>query len=175
MTAFALTVERLLPPVAAEDRAALLRLEQGSQLRPAGWDSLSQEIVAAPTSAIALVARTAQAGGDVGGAPFGPPERGAVVGFASARRMVDAVHVVRLVVSPQHRRAGLGTRLFDGLRRWADAVGCPTVTLEVRADNAAALALYHRAGLVEVGRRAGYYPDGTDAIVCSLIAPTKRA
>ena len=38
-------------------------------------------------------------------------------------------------------------------------------TLEVRADNGGALALYARLGFDEVGRRRRYYPDGGDAVL----------
>ena len=37
--------------------------------------------------------------------------------------------------------------------------------LEVATGNAAALALYARAGFVEVGRRRRYYADLADALV----------
>jgi ribosomal protein S18 acetylase RimI-like enzyme len=171
MSAATLLVERLHPPVADEDRVVLEQLEQASQLRPAGWDALAQEIMADPTLAVALVARVRATSALADEATGEAPERGRVVGFASARRMGDAAHVVRLVVSVDHRRAGLGARLLDGLRVWADGIGCMTLTLEVRADNAPALALYRRAGLAEVGRRTGYYPDGEDAIICTLLGP----
>lgn len=38
-------------------------------------------------------------------------------------------------------------------------------TLEVRAGNAAAVALYRRLGFEEVGRRRRYYADGSDALL----------
>jgi ribosomal protein S18 acetylase RimI-like enzyme len=38
-------------------------------------------------------------------------------------------------------------------------------TLEVRADNAGALALYHAHGFLEAGRRPRYYADGADAVL----------
>jgi [ribosomal protein S18]-alanine N-acetyltransferase len=40
--------------------------------------------------------------------------------------------------------------------------------LEVATTNTGARALYRRTGLVEVGRRRRYYPDGSDAIVLRL-------
>jgi ribosomal-protein-alanine N-acetyltransferase len=43
------------------------------------------------------------------------------------------------------------------------------VLLEVRADNAAAQALYAGAGFERIGVRRGYYrPGGTDALVLRL-------
>ena len=38
------------------------------------------------------------------------------------------------------------------------------MTLEVREDNATAIALYRGRGYVETGRRPGYYDDGAAAI-----------
>ena len=40
--------------------------------------------------------------------------------------------------------------------------------LEVRASNAAAIALYEQLGFQHVGRRRGYYPDGEDACLMNL-------
>jgi len=37
--------------------------------------------------------------------------------------------------------------------------------LEVRADNAAAIALYERLRFRAISTRPRYYPDGTDALV----------
>jgi ribosomal-protein-alanine N-acetyltransferase len=43
--------------------------------------------------------------------------------------------------------------------------GARRLFLEVAESNVGARALYARAGLVEVGRRARYYPDGGAALV----------
>jgi ribosomal-protein-alanine N-acetyltransferase len=54
----------------------------------------------------------------------------------------------------------------------AVAGGAERMFLEVAEDNAAARALYARAGFAEAGRRRGYYarPDGpaADALVLAL-------
>jgi [ribosomal protein S18]-alanine N-acetyltransferase len=159
-------VEELHGPVSGADRAGVLALEIASQQRPLGWDALAADIAGADgtasdeADAVTLVARD--------GAPAGARDgaRPGVVGHASARRMVDEVHVLRLVVAPTHRRAGVGRALLEGLIAWAERTGAARVMLEVRAGNAAALALYRRAGFVLLGTRRGYYPDGEDAQVC---------
>jgi ribosomal-protein-alanine N-acetyltransferase len=59
----------------------------------------------------------------------------------------------------------------------AAAQGATRLFLEVADDNAAALALYARAGFSEAGRRPGYYarPDGgrQDALILALNLPVK--
>ena len=48
-------------------------------------------------------------------------------------------------------------------------MGLQTVTLEVRAGNAAAVALYHKWGFLPVGRRKNYYTAPTeDAILMTV-------
>ncbi|MGB5098427.1 MAG: hypothetical protein WBN82_11005, partial [Porticoccaceae bacterium] len=42
--------------------------------------------------------------------------------------------------------------------------GCTALTLEVRADNGAALELYRKLGFVEAGHLPGYYEDGAEAL-----------
>ncbi len=146
-------VEALRAPVVERDRHAILALEADSQQRPLGWDALAEECDDGSGLATTLVARD---------------EGGAVVGHASARRLVDDVHVVRLVVDGAQRRRGIGAALLSGLIGWARGCGAARITLEVRASNEAAMALYARAGLETLGRRPGYYPDGEDALVCTL-------
>ena len=51
----------------------------------------------------------------------------------------------------------------------AEEDGCVLVTLEVRGGNDAAMALYHKLGFCEVGRRKGYYAKGgEDAVLMDL-------
>jgi tRNA threonylcarbamoyl adenosine modification protein YeaZ/ribosomal-protein-alanine acetyltransferase len=64
-------------------------------------------------------------------------------------------------VDPAYQGQHVGHRLLDELLRFADG---GVVHLEVRTDNAAAIALYHRAGFAQVGLRRRYYrASGADA------------
>lgn len=52
-------------------------------------------------------------------------------------------------VAPALRRRGLGTELTTSLLAWGARVGADAAYLQTRASNAAALALYRKAGFVE--------------------------
>ena len=88
---------------------------------------------------------------------------GSVVGFAMTTRQDDAAHVLDIVVAPPWR--GLATRLLQHVARVVVADGTPALTLEVRASNDGARALYEGLGFEDVGVRPGYYRDGEDAHV----------
>jgi len=90
---------------------------------------------------------------------------GELDGYVAARRMVEEGEVLRIAVLPQHRRRGLGARLFHRAAEKLFAAGARRLSLEVRADNTSAVAFYASIGLREVGRRSRYYPDGEDALV----------
>ena len=85
--------------------------------------------------------------------------------------------ILTLAVRPEARRRGLGARLVREGGTAAAARGAARLFLEVADDNAAALALYARAGFSEAGRRPGYYarPDGgrQDALIMALNLPVK--
>lgn len=78
-----------------------------------------------------------------------------------------------IVVASAARRGGIGRRLCTAVLDWCHSHGATAITLEVRAGNAAALALYHRLGFAQVGRRPRYYrlPE-EDAIVLQLALGT---
>ncbi|MCR8725973.1 ribosomal protein S18-alanine N-acetyltransferase [Frigidibacter sp. ROC022] len=93
-------------------------------------------------------------------------------GFALARVVADEAELLTLAVAPEARRKGLGRRLLDGCLATARQRRAEVMLLEVAADNAAAIALYHDAGFAEIARRPAYYrhPDGgsRDALVMRL-------
>lgn len=60
----------------------------------------------------------------------------------------DWAGVTNVWVSPAHRRQGLGTVVMGALLAWAAERGATTAYLQVRGDNPAALAAYHRLGFV---------------------------
>ena len=94
---------------------------------------------------------------------------GSAVGHAALVVVADEGHVTSIAVDPAHQRSGIGSLLLAALCREAVARGLAAMTLEVRVDNEAAIALYRRFGFAPAGVRPGYYadPDGstTDALV----------
>jgi ribosomal-protein-alanine N-acetyltransferase len=80
----------------------------------------------------------------------------------------DVAELASLCVHPNARRTGVATRLFQTLAAEATARGAREVWLEVRADNAAAIALYKRFGFNQTRTRKAYYRDGTDAVEYAL-------
>jgi ribosomal-protein-alanine N-acetyltransferase len=82
---------------------------------------------------------------------------GAVVAYCSFWRIFDEVHVNNFAVHPQRRRQGIGTALLGHVLAEAARMGAPHATLEVRASNASAIALYEASGFTRSGLRRGYY------------------
>ncbi|MDR1229386.1 MAG: ribosomal protein S18-alanine N-acetyltransferase [Azoarcus sp.] len=95
------------------------------------------------------------------------------VAYAVAFMVLDEAHLLNISVTDGEQGRGLGCRLLEFLMDEARHNDGRRFFLEVRPSNARALALYRRAGFVEIGRRTGYYPSSggrEDAIVmsCSL-------
>lgn len=100
---------------------------------------------------------------------------GALVAVAWLRSAADEAEVLDLAVAPAHRRRGHGRALLLAAAAHVHAAGARRLLLEVRADNAAAAALYAGAGLVQVGTRPGYHRDGSDARLLAADLPLPRA
>lgn len=90
---------------------------------------------------------------------------GLVVGYAGISRLGRTppfeyeVHTIG--VDPAYQGRGIGRRLLNEL---LDFAAGGVVHLEVRTDNAAAIALYCSAGFTKVGMRRRYYRvSGADA------------
>lgn len=93
---------------------------------------------------------------------------GRPVGYAAFRHAAGEAELLRLAVRPEERRRGVARALFfEGAGR-LQAGGIQVVFLEVRLDNAPAIALYESLGFTRTGRRRGYYRDGTDALIYVL-------
>jgi ribosomal-protein-alanine N-acetyltransferase len=91
-----------------------------------------------------------------------------VVGYAAASVAGEVVELQRIAVDAAHRREGVGTRLLADVARLARADGAERVLLEVREDNAGAIAFYAGLGFTELARRPRYYRDGAAAVVMEL-------
>jgi ribosomal protein S18 acetylase RimI-like enzyme len=70
-----------------------------------------------------------------------------------------------IAVDPARRGGGLAKALLADAERLAERRGRSALRLEVRDTNPAAIRLYERSGYRPIGRRQGYYADGTDAHV----------
>lgn len=86
-------------------------------------------------------------------------------GLVLARVAADEAEVLSLAVLPDLRGRGLGQALLEQAAATAAEQGAATMFLEVATGNAAARRTYAAAGFAEVGRRAGYYRGGMDALV----------
>lgn len=71
---------------------------------------------------------------------------------------INEAEILNLAVAKSSRRQGLGRALIE-------AVPVSNVFLEVRESNAAARALYRKAGFVEAGVRFGYYAHPVESAI----------
>lgn len=65
-------------------------------------------------------------------------------------------HLHRIVVAPEYRGSGLGTRLLNDLKSRANKLGLRRLSLKVGQDNEAAKRLYTRIGLIQDGDSPPY-------------------
>lgn len=92
-----------------------------------------------------------------------------IAGYAGIVFNGHQADVQTLAVATSSQRRGLGALLLDALLEEARRRDVGEVLLEVRAENAAAQALYAGAGFERTAVRRGYYqPGGTDAFVLRL-------
>jgi ribosomal-protein-alanine acetyltransferase len=81
-----------------------------------------------------------------------------LAGFAVASWLrMEPAELEGLVVDEKYRRQGIASGLIRACKEWAANAGALNIRLEVRASNAAALALYQRHGFSVVGHRRAYY------------------
>ena len=97
-------------------------------------------------------------------------EGGAVVAYACMVSVLDEGEIVNVATHPDHRRHGYARAVLEALLSLAREQGIVTLTLEVRASNDAAIALYTKYGFEKVGLRPGYYHNPTEnAILMDLL------
>ena len=77
-----------------------------------------------------------------------------VVGYVGSQTVLQEADMMNIAVADSHRRQGIARMLVEELIRQLDAY---QLTLEVRASNAPAIALYEKLGFQQVGLRKNYY------------------
>lgn len=82
---------------------------------------------------------------------------GKVVGYAGLQVVVDEGYIANIAVWPEYRRQGVASQLLQVFLDFAQGNHLAFLTLEVRASNYDAIALYGSRGFRSVGRRKNYY------------------
>ena len=91
---------------------------------------------------------------------------GKVCGYVGVWKIFDEGHITNVAVAPEYRRMHIASAMLSALFDVTGKQGIESYTLEVRAGNRAAIALYEGFGFREAGLRKGYYEDnGEDAII----------
>jgi ribosomal-protein-alanine N-acetyltransferase len=92
-------------------------------------------------------------------------ERQVIMGFIGLWFMVDEAHISNFAVGETYRKQGIGEHLLICAIDVAVDHSARFITLEVRASNRAAIALYRKYNFLEVGIRRGYYTDNKEDAV----------
>ncbi len=93
----------------------------------------------------------------VGRSLIAEDESGRPVGYLFAMIMPPECEILRIAVSPLARRRGCGRALLAALAAQCAAEDTDLMLLDVRAGNAAAIALYTAVGFAPTGRRRDFY------------------
>lgn len=83
---------------------------------------------------------------------------GGMIGYAVLMPGVDEAELLDIGIAAPYQRRGYGRAMLALLLEAAAGLGKQRMVLEVRASNAAAIALYRSQGFVQIGLRRDYYP-----------------
>ena len=95
--------------------------------------------------------------------------QGAEAGYAGLQLLMDEGYILNLAVPPDFRPRGVAGQLLEVFLNFARGNRLAFLTLEVRASNYDAIALYGSRGFRGVGRRKNYYEHPReDAVIMTL-------
>ena len=93
-------------------------------------------------------------------------DSGRVAGYAGLQVVLDEGYITNVAVRPDCRKQGIAGKLLQVFLDFAQGNRLAFLTLEVRASNYDAIALYGSRGFRSVGRRKNYYEHPReDAII----------
>ena len=82
-----------------------------------------------------------------------------VAGYVGSQTVCGETDMMNVAVTAQFRRQGIAEKLVLALVDELKAIGSHCLTLEVRASNTPAQALYEKLGFLQVGLRPRYYQN----------------
>lgn len=80
-----------------------------------------------------------------------------VAGYIGSQTVMGEADMMNVAVAPEYRRRGIAQALVTELIARLKDADCTQITLEVRASNESAIALYQKLGFQQVGCRPRYY------------------
>ena len=80
-----------------------------------------------------------------------------VAGYVGSQTVLGEADMMNIAVATSHRRCGIAQNLVEALVAQLRKKEAYQLTLEVRASNDPAVALYEKLGFAQVGRRPNYY------------------
>ena len=84
-------------------------------------------------------------------------EDGSVAGYIGSQTVMGETDMMNIAVHPDFRRRGIAEMLVKALVEELKEMESHCLTLEVRASNAPAIALYEKLDFSQIGRRKNYY------------------
>ena len=128
-------------PVHPDHLDSLADLESLAFSTPWSYDALAEELQ--NPLAVFLVAEDVDAE--------------SAVGYLGMHHILDEGFIANLAVHPAYRRQGIARSLLREAQEYAEAHDLARLTLEVRASNVPAIALYEGMGFTRDGIRPGFY------------------
>ena len=92
-----------------------------------------------------------------------------LVGYCLYQVVFEQAEILRIGTHPDYQRQGIASQAFLQLHKWLADSQVESLLLEVRADNAAAIALYEQQGFTVIHRRKGYYQQPHQPAIDALI------
>lgn len=96
-------------------------------------------------------------------------EAGEALGYVFYRPLDGVMHLAHIAIAPNARRRGVGRALFEETIRRGKSLGAHTIFLNVKPENAPAIALYQSFGLKPITRSWAFRLPWT--VVASQPAP----
>jgi ribosomal-protein-alanine N-acetyltransferase len=142
-------------PMRAEDLDQVMAIDERSFTMPWRRKMFEAELTGNPFASLAVA--------------VGPADE--VLGYVCIWVVFDELHLMTLSVHPDWRRRGIGEDLVRWALEFARRRQVRLATLEVRAGNAAARALYEKFGFSATATRPAYYREPREDAVIMTLAP----
>ena len=92
-----------------------------------------------------------------------------VIGYCLYQVLFEQAEILRIGTHPDYQRQGIASQIFAKLNAELKNNQVESLLLEVRADNAPAIALYEQQGFAVIHKRKGYYQVPHQPAIDALI------